>query len=158
MVIFSKSTINDFGHDHADALNPLLEWFSKMIKSITTHDQFIDAMNIIDKYSEKMTAHGSFKALSSFENAEYGRLAILIEAYEDSIPVFPPEPNQSPEKTILIYMMHKRLKIAETALRLGVSDATMAEILAGKYPIDNHLSQKLYDVLGVKSEYLLQAA
>ena len=125
-----------------------------MKNSIHSHDEFVDAMNILHYYSSK----GGFDKLTTEESDEYDTLAYAVADYEDSIPVFPPEPNQSFEKTILIYMMDVRWKVAETAFRLGISEFKLTEILAGKCPIDNPLSQKLHDVLGMKVDNFLQAA
>jgi antitoxin component HigA of HigAB toxin-antitoxin module len=125
-----------------------------MKKSINYHDEFVDAMNILHYYSSK----GGFDKLTVEESDEYDTLAYAVADYEDSIPVFPPEPNQSFEKTILIYMMGKRWKIAETAFRLGISESKLNEVLAGKYQIDNILAEKLHDVLGIKTDVLLQTA
>ncbi len=129
-----------------------------MIKSVNTHDEFVDAMNILEMYSRKVTLLGGFDKFTPEEDNEYDTLAHLVSDYEDSIPVFPPDPNMTYEKLILIYMMHKRYKMAETANRLGIFESELLEILAGKRHIDYQMSQKLYDVLGVKSDYLLQAA
>ncbi len=125
-----------------------------MKNSINTHDEFVDAMNILHYYSSK----GGFDKLTTEESNEYDNLAYLVADYEDSIPVFPPEPNQSFEKTLLIYMMDARWKMAETAFHLGISESKLTEILAGKCPIDNHLAQKLNEVLGMKMNILLQVA
>ena len=129
-----------------------------MIKYINTHDEFVDAMNILEMYSRKVTLLGGFDKFTPEEENEYDTLAHLVADYEDSIPVFPPAPNMTFGKLVLIYMMHKRFKIAETAHQLGISVSHLSEILADKCAIDNHLTKKLYDVLGVKPDYLLQAA
>lgn len=132
----------------------------EMIKSINTHDEFIDAMNIIDEYVNKATDLGGFKALSPLEITEYGRLALLIEAYEDSIPVIPENFNLDMpfEKLVLICMMAKRWKVAETADKLGISEADLSEILAGKRIIDNTLRKKIELTLDMIPDKRLQAA
>ncbi len=129
-----------------------------MIKSINSHDEFVAAMNILEKYSQKVTLLGNFDKFTTEEEDEYDTLAHLVADYEDSIPVFPPEPNMPFEKLILIFMMAERWTIAETANRLDISVSELTEVLAGKKNVDTHLAQKLEDVLGLKSDIKLQTA
>lgn len=129
-----------------------------MTKSINTHDEFVDAMNILETYSRKVTLLGGFDKLTLEEENEYDTLAHLVADYEDSIPVFPPDPNMTFGKLALIYMMHRRFKMAETAHYLDISIPHLSEILADKCVVDSHLAQKMYHVLGFKPDYLLQAA
>lgn len=129
-----------------------------MIKSINTHDEFVDAMNILEMYSRKVTLLGGFDKFTPEEENEYDTLAHLVAAYEDTIPVFPPEPNQSFEKTMLISMMDFKWKVAETADKLGISEADLSEILAGKRIIDNTLQKKIELTLDMIPDKRLQAA
>jgi hypothetical protein len=129
-----------------------------MIKSINTHDEFVDAMNILEMYSRKVTLLGGFDKFTAEEENEYDTLAHLVAAYEDTIPVFPPEPNQSFEKTMLINMMDFKWKVAETAEKLGISESELSEILAGKCIIDNTLRNKIIYTLDMHFPERLQAA
>ena len=129
-----------------------------MIEHINSHDDFVDAMIIIETISRKATVLGSFEKLSDEENREYGRLAYLIADYEDSIPVFPPEPNQSFAKTVLIHMMDFKWKMAETAKNIGISEIELSEILAGKRYISSHLNEKIHRVLDITPQKTLVTA
>ena len=129
-----------------------------MINSINSHDDFVDAMKSIEKISQKMTLLGSFDKLSVKENDEYGRLAHLLADYEDSIPVFPPEPNMSFGKLMLIHMMDFKWKMAETATNLGISETELSEILSGKRHIDRHLNEKIHHVLDIVPQKQLETA
>ena len=129
-----------------------------MTKAITSHDAFVDAINILEKYTQKVTLLGGFDQLTAEEEKEYQTLAQLVADYEDTIPVFPSEPNQPFEKLILIYMMDARLTMSETAKWLNIPKNELKDILAGKKRVDKSLSQKLYDVLGLKTDMLLQNA
>ena len=120
-----------------------------MIKTIHSHDDFVDIMHILDKISDKVTLLGSFDKLSKEESDEYGCLARLASDYEDSIPVFPPDSNMSFEKLMLVHMMDFKWKVAETAENLDISENELSEILAGKRPINNHLSQKIHLILDI---------
>ena len=129
-----------------------------MIKSINSHDEFVAAMNILEKYSQKVTLLGSFDKFTAEEEDEYDTLAYWVADYEDSIPVFPPEPNMPFEKLILIFMMAKRWTVAESAHHLDISVTELTEVLAGKKSVATHLAQKLESVLGLKSDMNLQTA
>ena len=129
-----------------------------MIERIISHDDFVDAMHEIEKISQKMTLLGSFDKLSAKENAEYGRLANLLADYEDSIPVFPPEPDMSFGKLMLIHMMDFKWKMAETAQNLGISETELSEILAGKRHINKHLNEKIHRVLDITPQKMLVTA
>lgn len=129
-----------------------------MIEYINSHDDFVDAMYILEKLSQKVTLLGGFDKLSVEEDDEYGRLAHLVAEYEDSIPVFPPEPNISFEKLILIHMMDFKWKVAETAANLAISETELVEILAGKRPIDSVLRKKIHHVLDITPQKQLETA
>ena len=129
-----------------------------MIERIISHDDFVDAMHEIEKISQKMTLLGSFDKLSAKENAEYGRLANLLADYEDSIPVFPPEPDMSFGKLMLIHMMDFKWKMAETAQNLGISETELSEILAGKRHINKHLNEKIHRILDITQQKTLVTA
>ena len=129
-----------------------------MIERIISHDDFVDAMHEIEKISQKMTLLGSFDKLSAKENAEYGRLANLLADYEDSIPVFPPEPDMSFGKLMLIHMMDFKWKMAETAKNIGISEIELSEILAGKRHISSHLNEKIHRVLDITPQKTLVIA
>ena len=129
-----------------------------MIERIISHDDFVDAMHEIEKISQKMTLLGSFDKLSAKENAEYGRLANLLADYEDSIPVFPPEPDMSFGKLMLIHMMDFKWKMAETAHNLSITETELSEILAGKRHISSHLNEKIHRVLDITPQKTLVIA
>ena len=58
-----------------------------MITKIETHDEFVDVMNVIEKCLQKVTKNGGFDALTETEADELARLSLLVEVYEDSIPI-----------------------------------------------------------------------
>ena len=120
-----------------------------MIKIINSHDVFIDAMNILENHSKKATLLGGFDKLSPEEDEEYDCLSLLVSNYEDSIPVFPPEPDMSFGKLMLIHMMDSKWKMAETAKNIGISETELSEILAGKRHISSHLNEKIHHVLDI---------
>ena len=129
-----------------------------MIKHINSHDDYVDAMLIVEEISKRGDILGGFDKLPVEENIEYGRLAHLLADYEDSIPVFPPEPNQSFAKTVLIHMMDFKWKMAETAKNIGISETELAEILAGKRHISSHLNEKIHRVLDITPQKTLVVA
>ena len=129
-----------------------------MKKSINSHDEYVDAMIILENYSKKVTLLGSFDKFTPEEEDEYDTLAYAAADYEDSIPVFPPEPNQSFAKTVLIHMMDIKWKMAETAKNLGISETELSEILAGKRHISSHLNEKIHRVLDITPQKELVTA
>ena len=129
-----------------------------MKKIINFHDEYVDAMIILENYLKKVTLLGSFDKFTPEEENEYDTLAYAAAEYEDTIPVFPPEPHQSFEKTILIHMMDFKWKMAETATNLGISETELSEILSGKRHIDRHLKEKIHHVLDIVPQKQLETA
>lgn len=68
-------------------------------------------MEQIDLYVLKATSCGGFESLTTEEGNEFHRLALLAEAYEDSIPIMPlPVPPQNASEYSGTKMHEKRLK------------------------------------------------
>ena len=129
-----------------------------MEKIISFHDEYVDAMIILENYSKKVTLLGGFDKFTPEEEDEYDTLSYAVADYEDSIPVFPPEPNQSFAKTVLIHMMDFKWKMAETAKNIGISEIELSEILAGKRNISSHLNEKIHRVLDITPQKTLVVA
>ena len=129
-----------------------------MKKIINSHDEFVDVINILENYAKKVTLLGSFDKFTPEEDEEYDTLAYAVADYEDSLNFFPSPSNLPFEKTILVHMMNRRMKVGETAARLGISEIELSEILAGKRHISSHLNEKIHRVLGIIPQKTLVTA
>ena len=129
-----------------------------MKKIINSHDEFVDVINILENYAKKVTLLGSFDKFTPEEDEEYDTLAYAVADYEDSLNFFPSPSNLPFEKTILVHMMNRRMKVGETAARLGISEIELSEILAGKRHISSHLNEKIHRVLDITPQEKLVTA
>ena len=129
-----------------------------MKKIINSHDEFVDVINILENYAKKVTLLGSFDKFMPEEDEEYDTLAYAVADYEDSLDFFPPPSNLPFEKIILVHMMNRRMKVGETAARLGISETELSEILAGKRHISSHLNEKIHRVLDITPQKTLVVA
>lgn len=129
-----------------------------MIEKIRTHDDYVDVMNRVEKYLQKVTQSGGFAALSEAEAEELKTLSVLAEQYEDAIPVFPIRPPQTLPEMLRLKMMQLNIKQKNMAKMLNISESKLSDVLASKRRIDIDLAKKLYEILKIEAEFILQAA
>ena len=129
-----------------------------MIEKITTHDDYVDAMNRIEKYLQKVTQLGGFATLSEAEAEELEKLSALAEQYEDAIPVFPIRSPQTLPEMLRLKMMQLNVKQKVMAKMLHISESKLSDVLTGKRRVDIDLAKKLYEILKIEAEFILQAA
>ena len=128
-----------------------------MILKIETVDDYIEAMNQIEKRLQKVTKNGGFDALTETEADELARLSLLVEVYEDCIPIMENR-SKSLAFTLRIEMMNRLLKQKDVAQLLDISESDVADILSEKRQIDTHLAEKIYKSLNIKADFSLQTA
>ena len=130
----------------------------KMIEKITTHDDYVDTMNRIEKHLQKVTQLGGFATLSEAEAEELATLSVVAEQYENAIPVFPIRPPQTLPEMLRLKMMQLNVKQKVMAKMLHVSESKLSDVLASKRRVDIDLAKKLYEILKIEAEFILQAA
>ena len=130
----------------------------RMIEKITTHDDYVDVINRIEKHLQKVTQLGGFATLSEAEAEELATLSVLAEQYENAIPVFPIRPPQTLPEMLRLKMMQLNVKQKVMAKMLHISESKLSDVLTGKRRVDIDLAKKLYEILKIEAEFILQAA
>lgn len=127
-----------------------------MILKIETHDQYIDVMNEIEKYLQKATHQGGFEAFEKQDADELQRLSIMAESYEDNIPLMPIRKPRSIVEVLRVKMMQMNLKQKDMAKLLEISESKLSDLMAGKRRIDIDMAKKLYQILKIEADFILQ--
>ena len=119
---------------------------------ITNWDEHKAALNDLDKF----IADG-FEGNAQRE-AQFSKMAVAIEAYEDSIPLMPIRVPESLPGMIQIKMAERKMKQKDMAHLFGVSTARFSEVMTGKRRITIDLAKKLYERLDISPEFILKTA
>lgn len=119
---------------------------------ITNWDEHKVALSSLDK----LIAEG-FEGDAQRE-AQFSKLAVAIEAFEDSIPFMPIRVPETLPGMIHIKMAERKMKQKEMAHYLGVSTARFSEVMNGKRRITIDLAKKLYEHLGINPAFILEKA
>ena len=123
-----------------------------MLTSVTTENQYKEALAVIEIYLQKGST-----ALSFDEKQELRRISLLVESFEQQ--VYPmPMPAQSLVGMIQIKMFERRMKQKELAVLLEISETTLSEVLKGKRKVNLELAKNLYKKLGIASDFILEFA
>ncbi len=91
------------------------------------------------------------------KEAEFAALSQAIEAYEDSLGLMPLQP-QTLAGMIELKRFERHLKQKELAEQLGITATRLNEVLNGKRKVNMDLAKRLYKVLGIKAEFILEHA
>ncbi len=119
---------------------------------ITSWDEHKAALSILDK----LIAEGFEGDIQ--REAQFSKLAIAIEAFEDSIPLMPIRMPETLPGMINIKMAERNMKQKDMATYLGVSSARFSEFMNGKRRVTIDLAKKLYERLDISPEFILKAA
>lgn len=92
------------------------------------------------------------------EADELARLSVLAETYEDAIPVFPINPPQSLEQIIRLKMMQMNIKQKEMSKMLDITESHLSEILSKKRRVNIDVAKKLWSVLKIEADVILDMA
>lgn len=119
---------------------------------ITNWDEHKAALSTLDK----IIAEG-FEGDAQREE-QFSKLAIAIEAFEDSIPLIPIRMPETLPGMINIKMAERNMKQKDMASYLDVSSARFSEVMSGKRRITIDLAKKLYERLDISPEFILKTA
>jgi HTH-type transcriptional regulator/antitoxin HigA len=129
-----------------------------MTTKIENHDQYISVMAEIEKYIQKATQQGGFEQLQAEESSRLKELSLMAEAFEDTVPLMPIRKPRSIAEMLKIKMMQMNLKQKDMAKLLNIAESKLSDILTEKRRIDIDLAIKLYKVLKIEAEFLLETA
>jgi len=126
----------------------------------TNRAEYDELMAHIEIFLQKATAGGGFDALTTQEGDELARLALLAEAYEDSIPLMPvliETPKDLPEM-IGLRMYQRKLNQRETAQLLEIPETRLSEVLRGKRRVSLAMAKQLRQKLAIDADFILDHA
>ncbi|GAB3641910.1 helix-turn-helix domain-containing protein [Spirosoma arcticum] len=119
---------------------------------ITNWDEHRAALSDLDK----LIAAG-FEGGAQRE-AQFSKLAISVEAFENSIPLMPIRVPETLPGMIHIKMAERNMKQKEMAQFLDVSMARFSEVITGKRRITIDLAKKLHERSDISPEFILKTA
>ncbi len=129
------------------------------MKSLKINDrkEYEEVMKRIEKLLQKSIKVGGFEKLPSSDVATLKTLSVMVEKYEDSIPLMPIKQPKTITEMIRYKMFEMNLKQKQLAKVLGVSEARISELLAGKRKLNIELAKKLHTKLNIDAHFILEA-
>jgi HTH-type transcriptional regulator/antitoxin HigA len=118
---------------------------------IKTENQYSEALG----RAEVIMLKGS-QNLTATEAVELKELSLAIQQYEEA--VYPLPKPQSLQAMLEWKMYERRLKQKDLAKLLDEPDSRISELLTGKKAMNIRLAKKLYKVLGIPADFLLEHA
>jgi HTH-type transcriptional regulator/antitoxin HigA len=115
-------------------------------------------MEKIELYLQKSTQQGGFHTLPAEERRELQLLSLAAEAWEDGVPFMPIRQPQSIIEMIELTMYERKLKQQELAALLDISPTRLSEVLKGKRKVNMDLAKRLYSVLHISPQFILEHA
>ena len=125
---------------------------------INDRKEYEEVMKRIEKLLQKSTKVGGFEKLPSSDVATLKTLSVMAERYEDSIPLMPIKQPKTITEMIRYKMFEMNLKQKQLAKVLGISEARISELLAGKRKLNIELAKKLHTKLNIDAHFILEAA
>jgi HTH-type transcriptional regulator/antitoxin HigA len=119
---------------------------------VSNWDEHKTALMALDKLIEE-----GFEGNTQREE-QFSKLALAIEAFEDSIPLMPIRMPETLPGMIHIKMAERNMKQKEMASYLDISSARFSEFMNGKRRITIDLAKKLYERLDISPEFILKVA
>ncbi|MBL7791636.1 MAG: helix-turn-helix domain-containing protein [Saprospiraceae bacterium] len=129
-----------------------------MSYNINTEEEYRQVMEKIETYLQQATRGGGFHTLAPQERDDLQRLSMLAEAWEDNIPLMPIRQPQTLIEMIELKMYERKLKQKDLAALLGISPTRLSEVLQGKRKVNLDLAKRLYSVLKISPEFILEKA
>ena len=126
----------------------------------TNRVEYDELMAHIETFLQKATAGGGFASLSAEEGDERGRLSLLAEAYEDSVPLMPVliEMPKDLLEMIGLRMYQRKLNQRETAQLLDIPETRLSEVLRGKRRVSLTMAKQLRTKLAIDADFILDHA
>ena len=125
---------------------------------IDADQEYQQVMEKIETCLQKATASGGFHMLSAQERDDLRHLSLMAEAWEDHIPLMPIRQPQTIVEMIELKMYEGKLKQNDLAVLLGISATRLSEVMQGKRKINLDLAKRLYKVLKISPEFILENA
>ena len=129
-----------------------------MIKEIQNLDDYIEIMNKIEFFIQKATKNGGVDTLPPEEFDALNDLSLIANAYEKNVRNTFLSPPKTISDALKIKMMQLRLKQKDMANLLGIAESRLSEVLSGKRKVNMELAKKLYRILKIEAEFILQTA
>lgn len=129
-----------------------------MTYKINTEAEYKQVMEKIETYLQKATKNGGFHTLAPEERDNLQHLSRMAEAWEDNIPLMPIRQPQTLVEMIELKMYERKLKQKDLATLLGISPARLSEVMQGKRKVNLDLAKRLYKVLNISPEFILETA
>ncbi len=129
-----------------------------MQTKINDRNEYNEVMKRIEKILQKSIKLGGFEKLPKSDVATLKTLSVMAESYEDSIPLMPIKQPRTITEMIRYKMFEMNLKQKQLAKVLGISEARISELLAGKRKLNIELAKKLHTKLNIDAHFILEAA
>lgn len=129
-----------------------------MAYTINSDQDYQIVMEKIETYLRKATEGGGFHTLATEDRDRLRELSRLAESWEDQIPLMPVRQPQTIVEMIELKMYEGRLKQKDMAVLLDISPTRLSEVMQGKRKINMDLAKRLYKVLKISPEFILEHA
>lgn len=129
-----------------------------MTYKINSEEEYRQVMEKIESYLQKATKNGGFHTLTPEERDGLQHLSRMAEAWEDNIPLMPIRQPQTLVEMIQLKMYERKLKQKDLAALLEISPARLSEVMQGKRKVNLDLAKRLFKVLKISPEFILETA
>lgn len=129
-----------------------------MTYKINSEEEYRQVMEKIETYLQKATKSGGFYTLASEERDNLQHLSRMAEAWEDDIPLMPIRQPQTLVEMIELKMYERKLKQKDLAALLEISPTRLSEVMQGKRKVNLDLAKRLFKVLNISPEFILETA
>ncbi|HRI61639.1 MAG TPA: helix-turn-helix domain-containing protein [Saprospiraceae bacterium] len=129
-----------------------------MTYQINSEEEYQQVMEKIESYLQKATKSGGFHTLAREERDGLQHLSRIAEAWEDNIPLMPIRQPQTLVEMIQLKMYERKLKQKDLAALLEISPARLSEVMQGKRKVNLDLAKRLFKVLKISPEFILETA
>lgn len=129
-----------------------------MIYKIKSEEEYRQVMEKVESYLQKATKSGGFHNLTAEERNELQFLSQIAEAWEDNIPLMPIRQPRTLVEMIELKMYERKLNQKELAALLEISPTRLSEVMQGKRKVNMDLAKRLFRVLKISPEFILETA
>ncbi len=129
-----------------------------MTYKINSEEEYRQVMEKIETYLQKATKSGGFHTLAPEDRDNLQHLSLMAEAWEDNIPLMPIRQPQTLVEMIELKMYERKLKQKDLAALLEISPTRLSEVMQGKRKVNLDLAKRLFKVLNISPEFILETA